>query len=142
MAVSCLFGAVAADISSTLHVMQSSLSCVNALRISDSCCQLKVLKPCPYRYITQTGALRKCYEQIEAVQNHLYAQTRTSSTHASSFKIGGPCYALHFCGRLCNLNYITCLLLLLLATVAGWFRTKRPKHCGHFLTYCDSPSDF
>lgn len=24
----------------------------------------------------------------------------------------------------------------LLVTVAGWYHTERPAHCGHFLIYC------
>jgi hypothetical protein len=27
----------------------------------------------------------------------------------------------------------------LLVTVTGWYHTKRPMHCGHFLIYCVSP---
>jgi hypothetical protein len=30
----------------------------------------------------------------------------------------------------------------LLVTVVGWYRTKRPMHCDHFLIYCASPSQF
>jgi hypothetical protein len=26
----------------------------------------------------------------------------------------------------------------LLITVTGWYRTKRPKHCGHFMISCAS----
>jgi hypothetical protein len=29
-----------------------------------------------------------------------------------------------------------------LVTVTGWYCTKRPMHCGHFLIYCTSPSEF
>jgi hypothetical protein len=27
----------------------------------------------------------------------------------------------------------------ILVTVTGWYRPKRPTHCGHFLIYCASP---
>jgi len=30
----------------------------------------------------------------------------------------------------------------LLVTIVGWYRTKRPMHCGQFLIYCASPSEF
>jgi hypothetical protein len=30
----------------------------------------------------------------------------------------------------------------LLCTVTGWCHTKRPMHCGRFLIYCATPSEF
>jgi hypothetical protein len=34
------------------------------------------------------------------------------------------------------------LLLPLLVTVTGWYRTKRPMHCGHFVIYCAASFEF
>jgi hypothetical protein len=39
----------------------------------------------------------------------------------------------------CSVNL---LIIILLVTVTGWYHTKHPMHCDHFLTYCVSPSDF
>jgi hypothetical protein len=30
----------------------------------------------------------------------------------------------------------------LLVTVTGWYHTNSPMHCGHFLIFCVSPSEF
>jgi hypothetical protein len=32
-------------------------------------------------------------------------------------------------------------ILLVTISVTGWYRTKRPMHCDHFLVYCASPSE-
>jgi hypothetical protein len=36
----------------------------------------------------------------------------------------------------------TVYTVMLLVTVTGWYCTNCPMHCGHFLIYCVSPSEF
>jgi hypothetical protein len=37
---------------------------------------------------------------------------------------------------------LMCVGPVLVGTVTGWFRTKRPMHCGDSIICCASPSEF
>jgi hypothetical protein len=37
---------------------------------------------------------------------------------------------------------VGCECVELLVTVSGWYRKKRPMHCGHFLLFCAPSSEF